>query len=182
MWTQGDTWGSNVAGHVSAGPLIREGDSQTGTGRQPSEPPPSENGGVRGSWIEIKPQVLLSLSQQGPRYFYLKTWVFSKSSCSCLTHQNLKICMKKGFHPSSQVTSSGKTEKLEFNIHVNLPIIILLSSRHQLMTLQVLSSETWPPFEPIWPFSSLFAANLHPYNFFYDDLINGIPANVVASV
>lgn len=82
VWTRGDTWGSNVAGHVSAGPLIREGDSQTGSGRQPSEPPPSENWGVRGSWIEIKPQVQLSLSQQGPRYFYLKTWVFSKSSCS----------------------------------------------------------------------------------------------------
>ena len=39
VWTLGDTWGSNVAGHVSAGPLIREGDSQTCCGcRQPGEP------------------------------------------------------------------------------------------------------------------------------------------------
>lgn len=57
------------------GPLIREGDSQTCSGSCTF----SENWGVQGSWIEIKPQVLLSLSQQGPRYFYLKTSAFSKS-------------------------------------------------------------------------------------------------------
>lgn len=39
MWTLGDTWGSNVAGHVSAGPLIRGADSQTRCGcRRPREP------------------------------------------------------------------------------------------------------------------------------------------------
>lgn len=98
VWTLGDTWGSNVAGHVSAGPLIRGGDSQTCCGclrAQRSAPfhrPYSENWGVRGRWIEIKPQVLLSLSQHGERYFYLKSCVFSRSLHSKETcHQNFEI-------------------------------------------------------------------------------------------
>ena len=84
VWTLGDTWGSNVAGHVSAGPLIRAADSQTCCGcRRPGEPQRAHKTeeSTQGRWIEIKAQLLchntgpdISISRP-ERSFYSKKYL-----------------------------------------------------------------------------------------------------------
>lgn len=100
VWTPGDTWGSNVAGHVSAGPLISEGDSQTCSGCRQPRPfhrPHTLTGGVQGSWIEIKPQARLSLRTTGVKIFiYLSPEILLKETH--WKHQNSKMYMEREAH------------------------------------------------------------------------------------